>query len=186
MDSSTSTDVDKIYQRIGEFVICYQWLENKFRQLGWLILDPVRTQWPPRLLRSESNKELIDKVEDIYLNLIDTLDRLDVKDREDLKRDFTALVADCHLLRQYRNNLLHSAFFELKAGGDMVGILRSNPKVKIDQSSGELLFDQEQVTEQAILKQLHKLGELAFPLGQHYLQLLRWSPFDSLRISKNL
>ena len=64
----------------------------------------------------------------------DSLDRLDRKDREDLKQDFTALVADCQMLRRCRNDLLHSAFVELRAGGDVVGILRSNPKIKIDQS----------------------------------------------------
>jgi hypothetical protein len=172
-------DTDKIYQRIGEFVVCYQWIESKFRQIGWLILDPTRTEWPPKHLRSESNKELIDKVKDMYLNLIDRLDHIDAKHRSDLKHDFVVLAAHCHELRKYRNDLLHSAFIELKGGGEVVGILRSDPKVKVDQSSGELLVDQQDLTEQAILKQLQRLGSLAFPLGQHYLQLLHWAPFDS-------
>jgi hypothetical protein len=125
-------------------------------------------------LRGEGNKELLNKVKDLYLNLID---RLDVKDREAFKHDFSSLVAECHALRLYRNNLLHSAFIELEAGGEVVTILQSNPKVKIDQASGDLLFDQEELTERSILEHLHKVGDLAFRLGQCYLQLIHWSPF---------
>jgi hypothetical protein len=32
--------MDKIYQRIGEFVVCFQWLEDLIRQIGWLVIDP--------------------------------------------------------------------------------------------------------------------------------------------------
>jgi hypothetical protein len=103
------TDIDKVYQRIGEFVVCYQWLENKLRQIGWQILDPMKKQWPPKPLRNETNQELIDKVGDLYRNLIDSFDCLNIKDRDDLKRGFTALTAECHLLRRYRNDLLHWA-----------------------------------------------------------------------------
>ncbi len=40
-------DQDRIYQRIGEFVVCFQFLENQFREIGWFILDPARQEWPP-------------------------------------------------------------------------------------------------------------------------------------------
>jgi hypothetical protein len=169
-------NTDKLYQRIGEFVVCFQWIENKFREIGWLILDPMRKQSPPMSLRDLSNKEVIDKVESLFVNLVA---RLDVEDREERIRDFKAIVAGCHELRQYRNNLLHSAFIELKGGGEVFGILRSNPKVKTDPATGDVLFDQEALTDEAISKRLRKLGELAFPLGQHYLQLIHWSPFES-------
>ena len=169
-------DTDKIYQRIGEFVVSYQWVEDKFRQIGWLILDPKRIDWPPKSLRNESSKDLIDKVAALYLDLIE---RLGPADRESKGRDFKSIVAGCHEMRKYRNNLLHSAFIEFKAGGEVVGLLRSNPKIKVDESSGDVLFDQEDLTEDAILEQIHKLADLAFPLGQHYMQLIAWCPFDS-------
>jgi len=169
-------NTDKLYQRIGEFVVCFQWIENKFREIGWLILDPMRKQWPPMSFRDLSNKDLLDQVESLFVRLVGGLD---VEDREERIQDFKAIVAGCHELRQYRNNLLHSAFIELKGGGEVLGILRSNPKVKTDPATGDVLFDQEALTEDAISKQLRKLGELAFPLGQHYLELIHWSPFDS-------
>ena len=33
-------DQDKVYQRIGEFVVSFQFIENQLRQIGWLLLDP--------------------------------------------------------------------------------------------------------------------------------------------------
>ena len=52
MGQSKSLNTDKIYQRIGEFVVCYQWLENKFREIGWLILDP----WAKRMASQTAAK----------------------------------------------------------------------------------------------------------------------------------
>jgi len=169
-------NTDRVYQRIGEFVVCFQWIEDKFRQIGWLILDPMRKEWPPMSLRNLSNKEPIEKVESLFVNLVGGLD---VADRDERIQDFKTIVAGCHALRQYRNNLLHSAYIGLKGGGEVLGILRSNPKVKNDPATGAKLFDEEAVTDEAISKHLQKLGELALPLGQHYLQLIHWSPFDS-------
>jgi hypothetical protein len=169
-------NTDKLYQRIGEFVVCFQWIESKFREIGWLILDPMKKEWPPMSLRSLSNKELIDKVESLFVDLIA---RLDVEDRHERIKDFKEIVAGCHELRQYRNTLLHSAFYEVKGGGEVLGMLRSNPKVKTDPTKGDVLFDEEALTDKAVSNHLRKLGQLAFPLGQHYLQLVHWSPFDS-------
>jgi hypothetical protein len=59
-------DQDKIYQRIGEFVVCFQFLESQFRQIGWFILDPKRQKWPPTELRKESSSQLAERVNDLY------------------------------------------------------------------------------------------------------------------------
>ena len=58
-----------IHQALGEFVIVFQWVENLYRQIGWFILDPERTQWPPMQLRKETNQSLINKVTDLYVDL---------------------------------------------------------------------------------------------------------------------
>jgi hypothetical protein len=165
-----------VYQRIGEFVVGFHWIEDKFRQIGWLILDPMRNEWPPMSLRNLSNKELIDKVEAMFVNLVGGLD---IEDRDERIHDFRAIVAGCHKLREYRNSLLHSAYIELKGGGEVLGILRSNPKVKADAATGDMVFDEEDLTGEAIDKRLKTIAELGVPLGQHYLQLIHWSPFDS-------
>ena len=62
----------KIYQRIGEFVVCFQWLENLIRQIGWL-LDPLRKTWPPGAFRTASTAILFSKVEKLFLTRPPTL-----------------------------------------------------------------------------------------------------------------
>ena len=59
-----------IYQRIGEFVVLYQWLENRLREIGWFILDPNRQQWPPTALRNVSGAELSSRVEELFLHAL--------------------------------------------------------------------------------------------------------------------
>lgn len=133
-------EYDKINQRIGELVVCFQWLENRFREIGWLILDPHRTEWPPKSLRNETNHDLLNKVGFLFIGLIDNLE---IEDADKRKEEFLRLIAACHEIRQYRNNLLHSAYIELKGGSDVVGLMRSNPRLKVDPESGEPEFDQE-------------------------------------------
>ena len=62
--------------------------------------------------------------------------------RESVKsiQELRALTAEFHKLRKYRNSLLHSVLVELKAGGEVVGILRSNPKPIVDTETGENRF----------------------------------------------
>jgi hypothetical protein len=130
-----------------------------------------------RLEQSDSGiSPQLRKVEGQFVSLVGGLD---VEDRDERIKDFQQIVGGCHELRQYRNNQLHSAFFEMKGGGEVLGMLRSNPKVKTDQTTGDVLFDEEALTDEAASKHLRKLGDLAFTLGQHYLQLIHWSPFDS-------
>jgi hypothetical protein len=83
--SELSVDTDKIYQRIGEFVVCFQWLEHKFREIGWLILDPWPKEWPPKQLRKEGSEELIGKVESLF---VDVIRRLDVPGQDERIQDF--------------------------------------------------------------------------------------------------
>jgi len=173
-------DTNKIYQRIGEFVVSFQWLENMLREIGWLILDPNRNEWPPNALRNLTNHDLVNKVEELYIGLIDNLD---VEGQEERKDNFRSLMMTCHDIRRYRNNLLHSAYIELEAGDDVVGILRSNPKPQVDPNSGEALFDQEILSEETILEVMRNLAELALSLNMHYTQLIHWAPFDRLRKS---
>lgn len=87
---TATPDTAKIYQRIGEFVVCFQWIEDRFRQIGWLILDPTRKERSPMSLRNLNNEKLIKRVESLFVDLVG---RLDVQDREDRIQDFKAIVA---------------------------------------------------------------------------------------------
>jgi hypothetical protein len=125
-------------------------------------IPPLFASSATMLPRKLQHEDLIDKVETLFTEVIR---RLDVPDQDERIRDFKSIVAGCHAMRKYRNNLLHSAFIELKAGGEIVGIVRSNPKSKTDPTSGDPIFDEEALTEEAIGKKLQELGRLAYPLS---------------------
>lgn len=171
----TEFNYDKLMQRIGEFVVCFQWIEDKFRSIGWLIEDPNRTVWPPRTLRSLNNRDLLNAVEVKYCSLMDTLN---IDDADDRKTAFSELVGVCHEIRKFRNSFLHSAFIEVKAGREIMGILRSNPKLTFDPSTGTPEFDQEALTEESIMSQMEEIAQVSMTLCHTYTQLLHWAPFD--------
>jgi hypothetical protein len=173
---------DLIYKKLGEFVVSFQWLENRFREIGWLILDPKRTQWPPKLLRKENFGELIDKVHSLYDRLIDSIAPQDAKER---KQAFKAIIRESHALQKYRNNLVHSAYIELKAGGEVVKILRSNPRLKQYPISNDLLYERETLTEQSFESGMKRMADIATQLNLHYTQLIHWAPFDEARSDKD-
>jgi hypothetical protein len=171
--------IDKAYKSIGEFVVTFQWIENKYREIGWFILDPERKEWPPLALRKESTGKLIDRVTELFCSLVEKYDMPTSLDR---KADFLALQQEFHALRKYRNTLLHSVFIELKAGGEVVGLLRSNPQIAIDEETGELIFVQENFTDEVVHTKLREISEAAFRLGNHYVQLIHWAPFKRFKL----
>src|SRR5712692_5036079 len=160
---------DKIYQRIGEFVVSFQWVENTFREIGWLILDPQRRDWPPQQPRSETTHVLVEMVDSLFADAIGTIGLADADER---RIDFRSLVDRFHELRQHRNRYLHSAYIELKAGGEVQALLRSNPKLGLDPDSHEVVFDQEILSEKSFASEMKELGEIGFAVGMHYKQLL--------------
>lgn len=59
-------DIDLAYMAIGKLVVVFQWVENKYREIGWLILDPERKEWPPQAPRKENAHELMRKVTKLF------------------------------------------------------------------------------------------------------------------------
>lgn len=160
---------DKIYQRIGEFVVLFQWVENSFREIGWFILDPQRKDWPPKQLRIETTHDLIEKVDTLFASVIGTIGLPDADER---RKHFRSLVDRFHDARKHRNRYLHSAYIELKAGGEVQALLKSNPKLGLDPDSQELVFDQEILSEKSFAAEMKELAEIGFAVGMHYKQLL--------------
>lgn len=166
---------EKIYQRIGEFAVSFQWIENKLREIGWFILDPERAEWPPKGLRNLTNNDLINKVHFLF---IEALPKCNLD--EDLALDFKKSVDSCadvlHKLRKDRNRILHSAFIELKAGGEVQAILRSNPQLGVDEETGESIFDQEYLKADSFEKEMGQMAEISLFLNRAYLQLIHRYP----------
>ena len=166
---------DVIYQKIGEFAVTFQWIENRLREIGWLILDPDRSEWPPKTLRNLTNQKLIDKVAGLIREALQSCDLM-----PDLEADFgrglDACVRSLHELRKDRNRILHSAFIELKAGGEVHAILRSNPKIEVDEETGEVLFDQECLTSSSFDNEMRRMADVAMFLNRVYIQLIHRYP----------
>ena len=172
---SANDAVEESYKALGEFVIVFQWVENVYRQMGWFIINPERTEWPPMELRKETNYALINKVTKMF---IDLTTRYSLPGGAEKAKEMQELRDTFHELRKYRNCLLHSAFVELKAGDDIHGYLRSNPDVGVDPESGELIYDQEEFTADLIYSKLREYGDSMFRLNVNYVQILHWYPFS--------
>src|SRR5512141_1309959 len=108
---AATTDIDELHQAIGEFVVFFQSVEDLYRQIGWFLVDPEKTVWPPHQFRKESNGELVEKVTDLFLELV----RLHnfpngAESAAEAEQARTAF----HALRKSRNRIVHSAYQEVK------------------------------------------------------------------------
>jgi hypothetical protein len=168
-------DEDLVYQRIGEFEVSFQWLETKLREIGWYILDPQRSKWPPTTLRNLTNKQLTDRVQQLFVEALPHC-HLPLELETELRDSFVSSLAVLHQLRRDRNRILHSAFIELKAGGEVQGLLRSNPRLQIDEEKGEALFDQELLTRESFSNEMERMANVALVLNRAYVQLIHGFP----------
>lgn len=171
---TTQGDVDATYKAIGEFVIIFQWIENRYREIGWFILDPERTQWPPMHLRRENNYELLEEATKLF---VDLTNRYNLPGGAEKAAEMLELKDRFHDLRKYRNVLLHSTYVEIKAGGEVHGYLRSNAQVGVDPDSGELIHDQEAFSADSIYLKIQEYGGEVMRLNLSYTQLINWYPF---------
>jgi hypothetical protein len=108
-------DQAKVYQRVGEFVVSFQWLENRIREIGWFVLDHGRKNWPPTELRDDSAAVLFKKVKGLVLDALPRC-RLDRELENEFRTSFAQNASRLRDLRRARKKILHSAYIELKAG----------------------------------------------------------------------
>jgi hypothetical protein len=173
---SGEPDIDDVYGAIGEMVVHFQLAENTYRQIGWFILDPERKQWPPMGLRRISNSRLIDTVTDMFVRLTNNHA---FPNGEEKRNEAIQLRERFHSFRRYRNRLLHSHYFEIKAGHKTVAVMRSNDDIGVDPETGELLFDEEEVSAEVIRAAVSLYAADTFKLHFFRQQLLHWYPFTN-------
>jgi hypothetical protein len=94
----------------------------------------------------------------------------------DFQDSFASCVKQLHQLRRDRNRVLHSAFIELKPGGEVHGILRSGSKLQVDEETGETLFDHEVLTAESFTSEMKSMVEIAVFLNRAYVQLVHRYP----------
>ena len=170
-------DEAKIYQRVGEFVVSFQWLENRIREIGWFILDPGRKNWPPMDLRNDTAAGLFAKVEKLFFVALPKC-KLGTELEAEFRSSFAENANRFHSLRRARNKILHSAYIELKAGGRVHGLIRSDPQLTVDSETGEPLFDQEMLSERSFEYEFKEMAELAMFFNRCYMQLAHRLPAE--------
>ena len=170
-------DIDEIHLAIGEFVVFFQSVEDMYRQLGWQIIDPEKKSWPPLQLRRESNKDLIDKVTDLFVKLTNQYEFLD---GQELSARAENLRTVFHRLRKFRNRVVHSTYHEVKSGSDVVAIVRTNPRISVDPDTGEIEYAQESADPGAIRNEMGRHVQAFFELHALRIQLVHWYPYPGL------
>ena len=126
---------------------------------------------PPMQLRSDSTAKLFNKVQELFLMALPKC-RLDPQLEADFRESFIKCSVTFGQLRVARNRIIHSAYIELKAGREIQALFRSDPRMVVDEESGEHLFDQEILSEKSFEEEFKLLGELTMFLGRCHTQLL--------------
>ena len=104
---------------------------------------------------------------------VQVMDEINTADSLARKTSFRELIERLHQLRRQRNNLLHSAYIELKSGGEVQDIVRVNPKIL--QMDDEVVFDAEMLTLDGTKAIMEEAAQIALALNIHYTQLIYWS-----------
>lgn len=172
-------DIEEIHAAIGRFIVFFQTAEDIYRQIGWLLVDPTRKNWPPMEFRRESNRDLVNKVTDKFIQLTKDFSFPNGAEKaaeaEELRKHF-------HALRDYRNRLVHSSYFEIVAGGKVAAVVRTDPRIFIDPETGELITDQENFTPELVQAKLHEHVTHVFRLNLLKVQLIHWAPFEGHKV----
>jgi hypothetical protein len=163
---------DTIYQKLGELVVSFQWLENLLHQIAWILIDPDWKDDPRKKTADFWFRRLLDFVSERYIAYINTHE---IPDAERDKKKFQELIKRCGMIADDRNRIVHSTFVELKAGGELQGLLRSKIKVEIDADRDKtLVFDQERLNEKSFERAMVEIAQVGFDLGLAHRQLIQW------------
>ena len=170
-----TTDIEEVHQAIGEFVVFFQSIEDMYRQIGWFLVDPEKTAWSPSAFRKESNSDLVDKVTNLFVDLTRQYEFPNGVQKADEAKE---LRSTFHELRKFRNRVVHSAYHEVTAGGQVAAILRTNPRITVDPDTGEIEYDQEYFDTNAIRNEIARHAQAFFILHTIRTQLVHWYPFS--------
>lgn len=164
-------DTSALYQAIGEYVIAFQWLENRLWLAASFAEHPEQAGPSRWALVDLSMHPLIDRFE---RSLHDFVDQRAPEHAHSFKQRVSALAKASHDVRRQRNRLLHSAYIFLEAGDQIHGVVRSNLTWRGSANRQEPVFDQGSATP-ALFRDASKVAvETGFQIGLCYVQLIHW------------
>ena len=108
-----------------------------------------------------TNEKLVDRIHQLFLEAVPKCG-LSSELEAEIKDSFASAAEALHELRRDRNRILHSrCSSSSKAGGEIQGLPRSNPKIQVDEETGLPLYDQEVLTAESFSKELKIMADLA-------------------------
>lgn len=162
---------DRFYRQVGEFVISFQWLEDKLRQIGAFVIDPAKPSVGQRKLGRLNFGPMCKEAWRLFLGALPECN-LPSELESDFKESVQHYAERLEKVRQKRNTFIHSAYVELKAGREVVGILRDDPSPPVDETTGQPQVDQEIMTDASFSALMVEMGLIAMFLGRCHLQLV--------------
>jgi hypothetical protein len=151
------------YKKIGEFVVCFQWLENRIRQIINYCENPTLSNIATNN-DDESNEKLLKRAVIVHNQFISQY--LKQEDKTSLKSNFNDIINSLHQHRKFRNNLLHSCFHEMKVFGDVVDIAMFNRRNSNHVTNSNVSIAED--TLNGISKVMRVMGIDAVALNQHF------------------
>ncbi len=149
-------------------MVAFQVLENQLWQLGSLALDPGHVGHGRRTLADLTFFKLCQAAEAAVLAALDAQSREATQFRSRLR----VIMDRCDELRIARNLLIHSTYVFVEAGGELVGIMRSDVSAAAD--NHEVEFDQEWLDADSFEDAIERAALLAFEVSQCRIQLIHW------------
>lgn len=164
----SAPSIDHLYQRIGEYVVSFQWLEGRIRDVGWLLFDPDRRGPLPDELQDITNRALLDKVNKLYESVVGGFGG---PGAFEYCKAFASVINDAHDVRRDRNSLLHSAYSELKSGEEVFALIRTDLRA----ASGGMT---DLLSDEHLSELMRRLARVGVAVNFHHVQLTHWAPFS--------
>ena len=161
-DPDAKAEAERLYSFVGQYVVSFQWMESQVEQI--ILLANGERQWNEthRWLSKQRNVDKINKLQELVRSG-HSFDSIQVEGWYDR---FDRVIDKLHEERQRRNIILHAQYIF-----DFLAIGASVVQANIERKSGELEFNQDDLSSQRCEHIMKELTELAFSLNFVCVQL---------------
>jgi hypothetical protein len=165
-------DPKPLFEAVGEYVLCFAWLENVIWQTATFAKYPEQDHSGRWALLDFSFAELVRTAEQAIPLFVDAWAPRQIA--RDFKRRVSDALDKCGDVRRQRNRFLHSAYVHLEAGGELMAIMRSYITWRGVETLDAPVFDQEIATPDAFRSAMKEVAEVGVEISACRLQLIHW------------
>ena len=167
-------DADKTYAMLGRFIVLFQHLENTIVQIIRLIEQPKAGYDIRSDLAELRFTDLLKRMRNCTIAYTKSLDLVNYQQFEN---EFVGMYEKCISLSKRRNDLVHSTYFHVEAGGELHSIIRTKT-IKLKRpnrkNNHEFLITYEGVKLDPFNQSMTDLLSLDTSLRMLYNQLIHW------------